>query len=725
MSHAIVAMNKTVRLRNQNFLWNFIESFAMLELAYNSALIKVNMNILFRFLDLFNLGKKRQITQNELDKVIRYTKSIVVREDLIKQIVDKFNKTSSDDPDVRLNDSIQMYLMLEDFIVKNKPLVIQKAYTKESLHEEIRKTFDLQKLPIQFRLIFLPEKKQLFLLYISYTKVLANYIVAQVGIEELQKILNPITAKTPFSGIDITNENQITNLYQHLPDIKTNELTLLFKKINEALYQHISVEFGVSMPFQLTLNCFQRIKETYAYYLIARFLQTVPKGILDRERIAYMTREDLEKQAMKAATEEKIHRELAEKLAKSLQDENKIIEEKVKEQTFEINQEKEKLKIAIEKVNTNFLQSKRNEAKLTASVKGLPLGFILTDTKNSVVTSNNAVKKILSAPHTITSIQDIEIHLKDSADLAKKIDQCRNRNSSTEFEALTINDQILNVMITPVFLTEPHKEYIGTVILIDDITEEKRLEKTKDEFFVIASHELRTPLTTIQGSTFMLKKYFNNKITDRVIQKFINYIDKSSIRLINIVNEFLNVSRLEQGRIMFNNDVFKISDLIISVINDLKSLADEKKIYLRYDNPLSLPPVFADKDRTREIFVNLISNAIKFTTIGGVSITTDIKDGSIYTRVKDTGTGITDANKKFLFQKFQQTDDNILARDLTKGVGLGLYISKKLAEAMGGTIFLEASTENKGSTFTFSLPIAKNMKFLKEKEKLSTKQFLE
>lgn len=700
-------MNKTVRLSNQNFLWNFIESFAMLELAYNSALRKVNMNILFKLLDIFNLGKERQFTQDELDKVIRYTKSIVVREDLIKQIVDKFNKTSSDDPDVRLNNSIQTYLMLEDFIVKNKPLVIQKAYTKESLHEEIRKTFDLQKLPIQFRLIFLPEKEQLFLLYISYTKVLVNYIVTQVGIEELQKILTPITAKTPFSGVDITNENEITNLYQHLPDIKTNELTQLFKKINEALYQHISVSFGVSMPFQLTLNCYQRIKETYAYYLIARFLQTVPQGILDRERVAYMTREDLEKQAMKATTEEKMRRELAEKLAKSLQDENKIIEEKVKEQTFEINQEKEKLKIAIEKVNINFLQAKRNEAKLTASVKGLPLGFILTDTKNSVVTSNNAAKKILSTPHTITSIQDIEIHLKDKNDLAIKIDQCRNRNSSVEFEALTINDQILNIMITAVFLTEPLKEYVGTVILIDDITEEKRLEKTKDEFFVIASHELRTPLTTIQGSTFMLKKYFNNKITDRVIQKFINYIDKSSIRLINIVNEFLNVSRLEQGRIMFNNDVFNLSDLIISVVNDLKSLAEEKKIYLRYDNPLSLPPIFADKERAREIFVNLIGNAIKFTTIGGVSITTEKKDDSIYVRVIDTGTGIANANKKFLFQKFQQTDNNILARDLTKGVGLGLYISKKLAEAMGGTISLEASTENKGSTFTFSLPIAK------------------
>lgn len=679
----------------------------MLKLAYNSTARKVNMDIFFKLLDRFRLYKKRQLPQDELDRVIRYTKGIVIREDLIKQIVDSLNKASSTGPDSRLNASIQGYLMLEDFIVKNKPLVIQKAYTKESLHEEIRKKFDLQKLPEQFRLIFLPEKEQLFLLYMSYTKLLVNYIVTQVGVEELQKILAPVTTKTLFSGVDIANESQVANFYQNLPDLSIDELTVLFKNMNEALYRYISVSFGASTPFQLTQNCYQRIKETYAYYLIARFLQTTPKGILDREQIAYMTREDLEKQAMITAAEEKLHREMAEKLAKNLQEENKIIEEKVKEQTFEINQEKEKLKIAIEKVNTNFLQAQRNEAKLTASVKGLPLGFIFTNTKNSVITSNKAAKEIFGLSHDILSIQDITKHLKDKLDLGKKIDQCRDKNSSIEFEALTVNDQILNIVVTAVYLTDPQKEYIGSVILVDDITEEKRLEKTKDEFFTIASHELRTPLTAIQGSAYMLKKHLSNKTADKAVQKFINYIDKSSIRLINIVNEFLNVSRLEQGRIIFNNEVFDISEFISLVVNDLKNLAESKKIYLHYDKPLSLPPIFADKERAREIFVNLIGNAIKFTNVGGVRITTEKKDAHVYVRVKDTGTGIADVNKKLLFQKFQQADKNILSRDVSKGVGLGLYISKKLAETMGGNIFLEESTENKGSTFTCSLPIAK------------------
>lgn len=673
------------------------------------------MSIPFGLSDLFRSDKKNQFAHDEMDKVLQYTKSIVVREDLIKQIIDKLNKVSSTDQDARQNASIQTYLMLEDFIIKNKPLVIQKTYTKESLHEKIRNTFDLQKLPEQFRLIFLPEKEQLFLLYMSYTKILANYIVTQLGIEELQKVLTPATVGTLFSGINITDAQQLQKLYENLPDIDIDELTLLFKNINTALYQYISVSFGASISFQLTQNSYLRIKETYAYYLIARFLKTIPKGILDKEQVAYMTREDLEKQAMIAANEEKLHREMAEKLAKSLKEANKIIEEKVKEQTFEINQEKEKLKIAIEKVNANFLQAKQNEAKLTASVKGLPLGFVLTDTKNSVITSNIAAKKILGVTNDILSIQDITINLKDKFDLEKTIEECKDKNSSIEFETLTLNDQILNITTTAIFLTEPQKEYIGAVILIDDITEEKRLEKTKDEFFVIASHELRTPLTTIQGSVFMLKKYFNNKITDRVIQKFINYIDKSSFRLINIVNEFLNVSRLEQGRLIFNNETFNMSELISHAVHDLKNLAEEKKIYIHYEKAQSLPPVFADKERAREILINLIGNAIKFTNNGGITVTTEQKDDQIYINVTDTGTGIANSNKKLLFQKFQQADKNILARELTKGVGLGLYICKKLVEAMGGSIFLAESTENQGSTFTFSLPITKENQKLEEK----------
>jgi signal transduction histidine kinase len=450
------------------------------------------------------------------------------------------------------------------------------------------------------------------------------------------------------------------------------------------------------------------VKETYNYDVISLFLQAVPAGVLDRERVAYMARDDLEKQALVAA-EEKVRREMAEKSAQILEGEKAIIEEKVREQTAEITEEKEALKRAVEEINANYLQIQRTEAKLLASVKGLSLGFILTDTENNVITSNEAVKRILKITEDIKSIQDIATKMQDKVDLMAAIGQSKNDTMPVELKELEVLDAILHVTITPVFLTEPHKEYIGTVILIDDITEEKQLERTKDEFFAIASHELRTPLTAIRGSVSILKNYYADKITEGDIPTLITYIDQSSVHLIDIVNEFLNVSRLEQGRITFKNERFSLSDLVSQTVNEFRTLAEKKQLFLRYDNEgTQHSPVFADQDKTKQIFINLIGNAIKFTEHGGISVLTEEKDESVFVKITDTGLGIPTVNQKLLFRKFQQADPNILTHDASKGTGLGLYISKKLIENMSGSIFLERSEDGRGSTFTFSLPIAKD-----------------
>jgi signal transduction histidine kinase len=189
------------------------------------------------------------------------------------------------------------------------------------------------------------------------------------------------------------------------------------------------------------------------------------------------------------------------------------------------------------------------------------------------------------------------------------------------------------------------------------------------------------------------------------IPTLIGFIDQSANRLIDIVNDFLNVSRIEQGRMTFNIEPFPIAELIAEVIQEIKSLAEQKNIFLTFENKnQSLRLTLADRDRTKQVLVNLIGNAIKFTETGGVTVNVEEKDHYTTVRVKDTGTGISQANQKFLFRKFKQADENILAHDSNRGTGLGLYISKKFVENMGGMIYLESSEENKGSTFVFSLP---------------------
>lgn len=601
-------------------------------------------------------------TADIADQIVVYTRNIIVRQDLIKQITEKYDKSLHLDTRSRLNTSIQTYFSLEEFIARNKPLVVQRSYTKESLREEIRTKFDIYTLPIPFQLCFLPEVQQLFLLYSSYTQKLAEYIIKQVGMKGLQNLVDSITVGTKFQGLSIKDQKKLTALYRELPQVTAVELTSLFQKLNDALFQHIAGAFGENIVLDLTLQHYQYIKETYTYDLVSHYLQIIPHGILEREKLTYMTRNDLEKQAMVAA-EEKLRRKLAEKSAQTL------------------------------------------EAKLIASVSGLSLGFIMTDVTNTILIINSAAKTILKINDDTQTIKQIEEQLTNSFNFSVFIEQSKNEGAPIELREVDWNSNILRVSVSPIFIHEPAKEYIGSVILIDDITISKKLERTKDEFFAIASHELRTPLTAIRGSVSILKSHYTKEMSEGDIPTLIGFIDQSANRLIDIVNDFLNVSRIEQGRMTFNIEPFPIAELIAEVIHEINSLAEQKNIFLTFENKnRTLHLTLADRDRTKQVLVNLIGNAIKFTERGGVTVNVEEKDHYTTVRVKDTGTGISQTNQKFLFRKFKQADENILAHDSNRGTGLGLYISKKFVENMGGMIYLESSEENKGSTFVFSLP---------------------
>jgi signal transduction histidine kinase len=143
--------------------------------------------------------------------------------------------------------------------------------------------------------------------------------------------------------------------------------------------------------------------------------------------------------------------------------------------------------------------------------------------------------------------------------------------------------------------------------------------------------------------------------------------------------------------------------MINEVIGNLEMSAKEKNLYLHFDNQGVLPLIYADEDKAREVIINLVGNAIKFTHTGGITLGCEVKDGMLITRVTDTGSGITKEDQDLLFKKFSQVQGNYARQ--TGGTGLGLYISKQIVEGLKGKIWLE-STLGKGSTFYFSLPLA-------------------
>lgn len=234
----------------------------------------------------------------------------------------------------------------------------------------------------------------------------------------------------------------------------------------------------------------------------------------------------------------------------------------------------------------------------------------------------------------------------------------------------------------------------------------KELDQIKDEFISIASHELRTPMTAIKGYLWMLKTGRGGKLS-KIQDNYVKEAYDGSERMIGLISDMLDVSRIEQKRLKLEFVPVVVGDLVDDVFSELAITASAKKISfvsdIADDNQLS---VLADKDKLREIFINLLGNAVKFTTKGNVSVSLKNKKGKfVEICVADTGVGIPEADHNKLFKKFGRLDSSYTKAAEAGGTGLGLYITKSLVEAHGGQIWFK-SRSGKGSRFYFTLPKA-------------------
>jgi signal transduction histidine kinase len=372
------------------------------------------------------------------------------------------------------------------------------------------------------------------------------------------------------------------------------------------------------------------------------------------------------------------------------------------------------------------------QARFEASIDNINIGFVVTDTHGEVVSINPAAKRILftdgatSSPSILRNtslnrgvsgrrsckLSDLTERLKGSVDLEFQLKKCLVERKTISIDNVPFHDLSLHLFITPIVVLEDNDlglDFIGAVILVEDRTNQKIVERSKDEFFSIASHELKTPLGVIRSNAQMIKSYFGPKIADKAVLEMVDDIYLSAINLIGIVNDFLDLSRLEQGRIQYVKQAFDLVGVVDLCIAELSGMATEKGLFLIFQKPLShLPMVEADPDKAKQVTLNLISNAIKYTEHGEIRIEVVQEGNMLKLLVSDTGQGIAQEQQKLLFRKFQAATKNPLTRDTSlRSTGLGLYISKMMVEGMGGEIKLEKSAVNIGSTFSFTLPIAK------------------
>jgi len=233
----------------------------------------------------------------------------------------------------------------------------------------------------------------------------------------------------------------------------------------------------------------------------------------------------------------------------------------------------------------------------------------------------------------------------------------------------------------------------------------KDLDKLKDEFMSIASHELRTPMTAIK-SYIWLALHGKVQEKDPKVRTYLDRVFESSDRMINMINDMLNVSRIETGRLQLDIIPVSIWKVAEQVKDDLSAKAAEARVDVIIQKDEIAPLIMSDKDKLTEIFTNLIGNALKFTKRGGrISVSAGKVGGMVEVSVADTGVGIAPENIGKLFKKYGRLDESYATASASTGTGLGLYITKQYLEKMGGKIWIK-SILGKGTTFTFSLPIA-------------------
>lgn len=273
---------------------------------------------------------------------------------------------------------------------------------------------------------------------------------------------------------------------------------------------------------------------------------------------------------------------------------------------------------------------------------------------------------------------------------------------SSHFTITTPNNGARQVVINGQPITNAAGKKLGAVIVIHDITERARMEQMKNEFISTVSHELRTPLTSIRGSLGLILGGAVGEQNEKT-QGLIQIAHSNCERLIRLINDILDIEKIEAGKMTFNMQPTPLPNVINHAIEINQGLSEKTQIAIKLQGKIPDVQVNIDQDRLTQVITNLISNAVKFSPPeSSVDIEVKMQDQQIEISVSDRGKGIPEEFKSHMFGKFAQADSSSMRKQ--GGTGLGLSISKAIIEKMGGTINF-TTQQNVGTTFYFTLPI--------------------
>jgi len=337
--------------------------------------------------------------------------------------------------------------------------------------------------------------------------------------------------------------------------------------------------------------------------------------------------------------------------------------------------------------------------KVSSLLKDLPAGviqFTFEDNVFNISFINRAASELLALSEN-PEIEEIfnnmgAIHFTESL---KKVLQ---EKKPVSVQDIQINKKYCNVIFNPVFLHQSNS-MVGISVVFEDVTFQKTLQIARQNFTDMVVHELRAPLTSIKGASSLL---LNSEMKHEDFVNMVHLIHTSSNQMIDDVGQLLDAAKIEQGRFEIHKDKGDINKIISEKTELFSSIAGEKHISIHATPDASIGEFFLDTARVGQVINNLISNSIKYTHEGGsITVKSALEAGFVKVSVNDTGIGIPEEKKGMLFGKYGQVHPELLS----KGTGLGLYISKAIVTSHGGKIWVD-STQGIGTTISFTIPFA-------------------
>ncbi len=359
-----------------------------------------------------------------------------------------------------------------------------------------------------------------------------------------------------------------------------------------------------------------------------------------------------------------------------------------------------------------LLQAQREETgKNRAILESVAEGVLVLDEQDTIVLFNQAASQVLQIADTIIVGQSLR-RMAEHGDAAGQMRVLplytalvegiagARQHSDPINRLLELPGQTIDLTFTPV--TTPDGDRLGVAVVLRDITREIESDKAKREFIATVSHELRTPLTSVKGYIDLLLLGTAGPISE-MQQSFLQVVKSNADRLNGLVEDLLEISRLENGKLTLNIKPLHIRDLINDIAALLRTETERKRMQLVLEIEPTLPLIEADGKRISQVLTNLLSNAHKYTRDGGeITVRVYRRDALIQVDVSDTGVGIPPDELSKMFSRFFRSNNSL--KDEVGGTGLGLSIAKSFVELHGGTMWV-TSELNVGSTFSFTLPI--------------------